>query len=414
MASGKDHLRQTSVEGPPTPRARAIAWSMLAVSLLLGALATFVWLKNAARGPGVLSPQIFLVPGYSALGTIIVFKRSHMIGWLFLSFSLVAAITAFCFEYSVAAYATFVGDVPKLPWLAWLQQELWPFNFVFLGLLLLLFPTGRTTSPLFHKILVALVGLWTCTNLIGLLDPNPTELLGGHQLLYVANPIPFKLVPGFEVHYGGYVFFAAIAALLASAAAPIARWRRGKSEERQQMRWLAYIAVLSIAGAVASGLLGSISHTASSVAGALPITGAVLGIPIAVGIALLRYRLYDIDRVVSRTLVYGSLTIILAGTYVLVVFALRGLLSSFTGSSNVAVAASTLGVAALFRPLRGRVQSFIDRRFNRSRFDAAETLESFVIRLREEVDLDSMSRQLETVVMQTMQPAHVSLWLRDR
>jgi len=140
----------------------------------------------------------------------------------------------------------------------------------------------------------------------------------------------------------------------------------------------------------------------------------ILSIPVAIGVAMLRYRLYEVDRVISRTLVYGTLTITLGAAYAGLVLAGQAVFSSFAGGSNLAIAVSTLIVAALFLPLRGRIQRFVDRRFNRRRYDAQRTLESFGAKLRQEIELESLTDDLRRVIGETMQPAHVSVWLRER
>jgi hypothetical protein len=197
--------------------------------------------------------------------------------------------------------------------------------------------------------------------------------------------------------------------MLASAVSLIVRMRRAGRVERQQIKWLAYGGAV-VVGAVFVG--GVISVWIEEVGISLIIIG-LLGLPIFTGIAILRSRLYDIDIVINRTLVYATLTATLALLYFGGVTALQRLLSPVMGEGNgLAVVASTLLIAALFNPLRRRIQAFIDRRFYRSKYDARKTLESFSARLRDETDLEALSGDLEGVVRETMQPAHVSLWLR--
>jgi hypothetical protein len=198
---------------------------------------------------------------------------------------------------------------------------------------------------------------------------------------------------------------------MASAVSLIVRMRRAGSEQRQQIKWFAYGGVVVVGTIVASGFV-SVWNVPGSI---LIISVALLGLPVFTGIAILRYRLYDIDIIINRTLVYGSLTIMLAAVYFAGVVGTQYVFRTVTGQERLpqlAVVVSTLTIAALFDPLRRRIQSFIDRRFYRRKYDAARTLEAFSAKLRDETDLAALSEALVSVVRQTMQPDHVSLWLR--
>jgi hypothetical protein len=200
----------------------------------------------------------------------------------------------------------------------------------------------------------------------------------------------------------------------ASLAALVVRFRRSRGVERQQLKWLAFAGAIPVAAFALSFVLGSFV-SGGLLLDAIFVTGfaALMLIPVAVGVAILRYRLYEIDRVISRTLVYGSLTVVLGAAYAGLVLAGQAVFSSFAGGSNLAIAVSTLVVAALFLPLRSRVQRVVDRRFNRHRYDAQQTLEAFGSRLREQVDLATLTGELRGVVEETIQPSHVSVWLRS-
>ena len=215
---------------------------------------------------------------------------------------------------------------------------------------------------------------------------------------------------------GGALVFVGLFGALASL---VVRLRRSRGRERQQLKWFVYVALLGI---VAIYLLDPLlvlltgqppgSGPRRVLALLNPWVLAPLALPIAVAVAIVRHRLYDIDRVLNRTLVWGLLTVLLGSVYAAGVFALGRLLDPADGQSELAVAASTLAVAALFQPARRRVQTAVDRRFNRARYDAARTVEAFSVRLRDEVDLDMLSAELLTVVDQTVQPTQASLWLR--
>jgi hypothetical protein len=192
------------------------------------------------------------------------------------------------------------------------------------------------------------------------------------------------------------------------------RLRRATGVERQQIKWFAYAAAVAVSGSIVGHSLFLATDASWLLwAGLIPGTVGVLGMPVAMGIAILRYRLYEIDLIINRTLVYGSLTAILATLYFGGIVVLQRLFVALTAQeSQLAIVASTLAVAAIFNPLRRRIQALVNRRFYRRKYDAAKTPEAFSVKLRDETDLDALSDDLVGVVKETMQPAHVSLWLR--
>jgi len=242
-----------------------------------------------------------------------------------------------------------------------------------------------------------LLGLWAA------FAPEPLEGAGLERL---TNPLG---IHGAETIFK--VLQAAAAVLLVAtilaAASMVVRFRRARGEERQQLKWFTYAAVLSV--------LVWLLLIVTGVADRLPALGIpvllvwLVAVPAAIGVAMLRYRLYDIDRLINRTVVYGLLTALLGGGYAGLVLILGQL---FGRSSSLAVAAATLTIAAAFQPARRRIQAAVDRRFNRRRYDAARTIAAFSARLREEIDLDSLSAELLGVVDQTMEPTNATLWLR--
>jgi hypothetical protein len=190
----------------------------------------------------------------------------------------------------------------------------------------------------------------------------------------------------------------------------VVRFRRSRGDERQQLKWmLVAVALLVCQVLLVEALPGELPDAIANAGFAL----AVAAIPVAAGIAMLKYRLYDVDVVIRKTLVYGSLTVLLGLAYVALVLAAQAVFSSFAGGSDLAIAVSTLVVAAFFLPVRSRVQRLVDRRFYRRRYDAQRTLAAFGARLREQTELDALSADVRTVVVETMQPAHVTLWVRE-
>ncbi len=277
--------------------------------------------------------------------------------------------------------------------------------FLLVVFLLLLFPTGRLPSPRWRPVLwggVAFVALFT---LVSWLSPVSVDL----RLASVRNPLGLELE---IVNLLGEAMYLVLPLLLVpSGAAAIVRFRRSRGDERQQLKWFAYAVAIMV---VVFGLWLSLAIAGLVPSNALIWTVPLIGLPIAVGVAILKHRLYDIDLVINRTLVYGSLTGSLALVYLGGVASLQYAFRGFTGGdSQLAVVASTLIIAALFNPLRRRMQDFVDRRFYRKKYDAAKTLEAFSARLRKETDLDALNGELVSVVRETMRPAHVSLWLRE-
>jgi hypothetical protein len=291
--------------------------------------------------------------------------------------------------------------------MAWLSQIVGPVGILPLALLLVLFPNGRLPSRRWRP-LVWVLGLCTVFLTVGLaLYPGSLDLGGGRR---IPTPIGISIPPWVLAPY--LVFPVWFIALLASAAAPLVRLRRATGDERLQLKWLAYGAgVVASVGLVASLIVNDHPLVGESL-GVLVVLGAGVGFPVAIGIAILKHRLYDIDRLISRTLAYGTLTAVLGLGYIAGVLLLRQLTGDVTGSSSLAVAGSTLAMAALFQPARRWIQQAVDRRFNRRRYHAPKTIEAFSARLREQIDLDTLSTELLAVVDQTTEPTLISLWLR--
>jgi hypothetical protein len=386
-----------------------VAWSMLAIFVVgCGSAVTLLVARGGGfEQEGVALPLAFA--GFMVVGAVIVARRpANAIGWIFSAIGLLAATGWPAMEYAAYAYLTRPGALPGAGWAAWYQQLWWTPMLALLAIATpLLFPTGRLPSARWRP--VAAVAALVTVALELLFAFRPTIRLQVQDRTYaVDNPIGLAWVPDPEASaVGGALFGVLTACLVAAVLSLVLRFRRSRGVERQQLKWFTYAGVLLILGGpLASYLLpSSVSDVTFGLAIAL--------VPVAAGIAILRYRLYDIDRLISRTLVYGLLTTLLAGVYVLVVLVLGQLFGGIGAEPpSWVVAGATLAVAALFQPARRRIQVVVDRRFNRRKFDAAKTVEAFSVRLREEVDLDALTAELLVVVDQTIQPTKASLWLR--
>lgn len=329
----------------------------------------------------------------------------NSIGWIFCLTGVALGVADFGSQYADQMLFISSDPLPGGRTAAWLQELGLAPSFGLLGLALLLFPDGRLPSRGWRPVRwLALTGIGLSVIATGL-HPGPlVEPFAG-----VSNPLGVPGSKGLMDAVSGVGFVFMLASVGLAALGIPARIQRSRGREREQLKWLALAA--AIAGAAVVGDL------VAYLAWGLDLGPAVLGLsftafPVAAGAAILRYRLYDIDVVINRALVYGSLTVALAAAYLGAVLVLQLALQPLTSDSQFAVAGSTLAVAALFRPARARIQQALDHRFFRRRYDAARTLEGFSAKIRRQVELDSLSAELLSVVKDTVQPAHASIWLR--
>ena len=396
---------------------RHISWVVLpvTVALMIGRIYLFTLNRSAdvplAARIVVSTLSELVVLGFLALGLLVAYRRPrNPVGWIIAGTSMTATASDFVDSYAVYALITAPGSIPGGEVMAWVSNWIFiPVIFAAPAMLFLLFPDGNLLSrrwrPVFWIVILTTGAAMVSSILQPVLNEAPFD--------GVVNPIVADS-PRVILEPLSYIGWPGMAAsFLVAALAMILRLRRSRGVERQQLKWLAAAAaVLPLASAtgVASYYLGY-----EWISGALA-TFSIIPIFLAAGIAILRYRLYDIDVVINRTLVYGSLTATLVVVYFGGVATTQAIFRTLTGQEQqpqLAVVVSTLAIAALFGPLRRRIQSFIDRRFYRSKYDAAKTLSALTARSRDETDLDTLGGDLVSVVRETMQPEHMSLWLRD-
>jgi hypothetical protein len=377
-----------------------LGWGLCAVSLTLVTLSMVYEARTHSLSAALANhaPNAIVAVSFPAVGALIATHRPrNPIGWLFCAVGIFQGLIIVTEAYSDYALRIAPGSVPGGLLANWVAQWVWaPSVGLLVTFLPLLFPDGRLPSPRWRPLawLSAFSIVLTC-GLYGVLlwplravvDRDPFELLATGQAIVVNAAAPFMLLCG-----------------LACLAALAVRFRRARGIERQQLKWLLFAAAITVV---------ILSLSLSPVVNRLWLLPLGPAIPVAAGIAILRYRLYDIDRIISRTLEYGLLTAILGLGYAGTVLVLGQVSGGVAGNPpSWAVAGATLAVAALFQPVRRRIQAVVDRRFNRRKYDAAKTVEAFSVRLRHEVDLDALSTELLAVADQTMQPTMVSLWLR--
>jgi hypothetical protein len=393
-----------------------VAWALWALAIL--GLPVVWWLDHLSRqagrpdlaqldlaqlsGGSVVAPVLGLVSAATAGAVLATRRPRHPVGWLLLILGLALTASGVAAAYTAYGLVARPGALPAAGAVARYYLALILAALLALSFILLLTPTGSLPSPRWRwwarATVAAPVALLVALAVAsGSLDPR----------VQAENPADFRGVGGALLVVNQLALGVTLLALMVAAGSLVARFRRARGVERQQLRWVAWAAMLVALAAVAA--LASAALGLPDMLGWATGTGVAL-LPLAAGAAILRYRLYDLDRIISRTVAYGLLTVLLGGGYAVVVLGLGELLGRDT---PLVVAAATLAVAAAFQPARARVQRTVDRRFNRRRYDAARTIEAFTARLRDEVDLDTLSAELLAVVDQTMQPTKVSLWLRS-
>jgi len=393
--------------------ASRLAWVALGCSAcsVVGAIAL-----SLATGAGGDALAVAML-AFPIVGALIASRQPrNAIAWIMIAVGVVVGLMALLDSYARYALVIEPGSLPRPDIALALNSPTWvPLIGLPGTFLILLFPAGRLPSPRWRPL------AWLCAvalmlSFVGLLIAPGS--IDDPSYPGIRNPLGIEALQ--PISGAALVGIALIPiCIVGCVAALVQRFRRSRGQDRLQLRWLALgggaTAALYLTAMVPTLVLdapwdGSGPAWLSFLQN-VAVYSFVL-IPVAVGIAILRHRLYDIDVVINRTLVYGALTATLALSYAGAVVLLQQLFGSFTRGSDLAIAGSTLAVAALFRPLRARIQAAVDRRFYRRRYDAARTLEGFSARLRDEVELDALGSELQAVVRETMQPAHVSLWLR--
>ncbi len=345
---------------------------------------------------------------YPILGWLIATRRpENRIGWMFLVIGLSQAASGFVSEYAIYGLITRPGALPFADIAAWIGVWVWVPGFVLLFVTILLFPDGRLPSRRWRPV------LWVAWVAAGLaLVPNAVAAWGYRGVDLLSN---VEVDPGNDLLmtiYGAASAIGQVLIILVGIAAVVAvatRYRHTSSVERQQIKWLAVAAVVEVGFLVLMNFV-SLPFPVDIISAVL-ITPLV---PIAIGIAILRYRLYEIDRLISRTIAYAIVTGILGATFVVTIIGIQALLASFTQSETIAVAASTLVAFALFQPLRRRVQNVVDRRFHRAAIDAERTTAAYAARLRDGTGLEAVGAGLRETVELALQPRTTSVWLRGR
>lgn len=392
--------------------ARRLAWAIWALTLVGTAVGVSLLVANRTTAVPVspmgyngfwsFSALTFTGLAFASVGALVASGRpGNAIGWLFCGIGILAMAELLGSQYAIFGLLTEPGSVPRPELGAWVYD--WT-GFVAACLtatfFLMLFPDGHLASRAWRPV------AWL-TGIGIVLGASSFAFRPGPLLLsvFVENPLGIATAQDTLITTGLLGFGLLLGALVLSVASLVVRYRRARVVQRQQIKWIVYLAGLH---AVALALYMMLLNSNPTI-----VVLAASAIPIATGIAIFRHRLYDIDLLIKRTVVYGATSAAIAVTFFVGILALQAVLRPLTSGSEIAAAGSTLVSIALFRPVRRRLQDTVNRRFDRSRYDAALTLEAFADDLRDEVDLDSLRADLLGVVQRTMGPAHSSLWLRE-
>jgi hypothetical protein len=420
VTEGTSEHGQGREGGISTRIASWLAWAVCALSLALTALSflliALILSLNAPIFFYWLEPTVIAV-GYSVIGAIIASRLpNHPIGWICCAIGFIAAVEHFGGEYAVYALVAQPDPLAGGNVMLWMSNWVWILMFGLIVFLLLLFPNGRLPSNRWRPFAWFSAAVTVVGAILAAIAPDstPGPNSDANALRSLPNPLGIEGLPNLQQPVQVLVLSVG---LVAAASLVLVRLRNARGIEREQIKWLIYASAIWFGALILKNTVFSplVEESWSAWVGYSLVAIGGLGGPIAIGVAILRYRLYEIDTLINRTLVYGLLTTSLAAVYFGGVAMTHLIFRALTGQEQqpqLAVVASTLVIAALFNPLRRRIQSFIDRRFYRRKYDAAKTLEAFSAKLRDETDLDALSGDLVGVVRETMQPAHVSLWLR--
>jgi hypothetical protein len=389
--------------------ARAAAWLSWAVCATLATFSLLIPSEDRGESLWVYLQFVSFAMAFVTVGAVVASRRpENLVGWLLLAIGFEVLLGSFVAGYAEYALLVRSGSLLGGVAAAWLAEWLFVPVFHLLTLLLVLFPDGRLPSRRWRPfvwlvVITALVAVFARA-----FSPGPLEGFPG-----TPNPLGIEALGGLlPMIESTWEVVGLVLVVVVATASLFVRVRRASGVERQQVKWLLYAATLLSFAGLLSLIVGPIG---TGWVGLVLITVGFLSVPVAIGIAILRYHLYDIDIIINRTLVYATLTGTLALVYFGGVTATQAHFRTVTGQEQLpqlVVVASTLVIAALFNPLRRGIQSFIDRRFYRRKYDAAKTLEGFSTKLRDETDLEALRGDLLSVVRETMQPAHISLWVR--
>ena len=391
-----------------------IAFAVWLVAAILGLWLTIAtWSVNAqpfADPASSAARDIALCAVFAVVGLVLAVKvPRNAIGWLLLGVASSLSLNVLFARYAIYGLLAHPGSLPGATVAGALGASTWVILISALLLIVLTFPHGRLPSPRWR------IAVWTLAFVVAatwIANTFPPGKLSRPLNAY-DNPLGIEALRSVNavLIWAGFLLILLLAAPVVSL---VQRFRRAQGDEREQYKLFTLAAALFPVAMVATQFVdGAFGQTSTEDTVASTVAGvAATAIPVATAVAVLRYRLYEIDRIVSRAVVYGVLTVVLGGAYVGLVLASDAALAPVARGSSVAVALSTLVVAALFMPVRKRVQRFVDRRFYRSKINAEETLARFGARLRREADLDALVDDVRSIVAETLSPAHVSLWLR--